>query len=403
MVSRQTGYLSNIKLIPATVWAVGFVTLLMNSSTIIIFSLMPVYLTSVMGLSLVALGRYEGSIELTSWIVRIISGPISDIISKRKPVLVIAYSCAAISRIIFPYAPNVESVVFARIIDRIGNGLQASPREALIGDVSPKEIKGSCYGLRQTLGLIGSFLGALVTIYIMTITNNNYIMAFWVAFIPAVLAVLIVAIFVKDAKNNVKKINQSIKQIFSIENIKKLNVNYFRVVIFSTIFMFSYYSGAFAILQAKTAGLSEDKVSLVMVVQNFLGFLMAFPMGMLSDKFGRKQFIVIGCLFNILGNICIAQTGSLTIVMTGIGLWGAQLGMMSGLISTKIAENAPKELRATAFAIYFGITGLTVFISNNIAGYVAQNFGISKVFFVGATFAALAMLFVNILPKSIKD
>lgn len=400
MAATQNGFLSVIRLIPATVWALGLMTLLLSTSTTMVFALTPLYLTSVMGLSFATLGRYEGMIEGTSWAVRIFSGPLSDMLSKRKPLLVAAWSCVTLSRVLLPYASTIGGVVFARVIDRIGNGLQASPREALIGDVAPPQIKSSCYGLRQTLGLLGSFLGALLAIYIMRLTKNDYILSFWVALIPALLAGALVIFFVKDAVITApRKTFQSVVQIFAWNQIKQLNANYRRVVVFAGLFMLSYYSGAFPILQAKSAGLPDDQSALVMVIQNFAGFMMAFPAGWLADRFGYKKFLISGCILSIIGDLLIAQTTSLPLVLLGIGVWGSQLGMMSGIISSKVSEYAPPGLRATAFALYFGVNGVMVALSNGLAGHIAHTWGLKYVFYTSSTLALIAMCSVCLLPK----
>lgn len=399
-MNTQPNYKATMAMIPSIVWVVGAVTLLINVSSTLIISLMPTYMKSVLNISFQDLGMLDGIIEGSSWMIRIFSGPLSDMLSSRKPILVLGLLCATTSRLIFPYAGSAKTILLARIMDRIGNGLQASPREALIGDVAPTQIKATCYGLRQTLGLIGSCLGGVLAIAVMMLSDNNYKMAFGVAIIPAIMALLLIIIFVKEPAGKTDQKKESIWKVFTIDNIKQLNANYLKTIVFAGLFMLSYYSSSFPTLQAQKAGLPDNFTSLVMVTQNLMGFLIAFPMGFFADKFGYRQFLVLGCILSIVGNLMIAQTSSLTLVLLGIGIWGAQLGMMSGIISSKITEHSPAQLRATAFGLYFGVNGLMIGISNHIAGSVASMFGLEYVFYVSTLFAIIALMSVKILPHN---
>ncbi len=377
--------------IPPGVWAIGFVTMLMNGSTIIIFVLHPLYLKSVLGISFVYLGLLEGGVEAASWFTRIFSGVLSDYIHKRKPLLIAAYGLAAFSRLIFPFSPGVGVVFAARFIDRIGNGMQATPREALIGDLAPAELKGACYGLRQTLGTIGSFAGALLLVCLLRWKGVDYTTAFWVAVIPPIVALVILMFFVRDLIE-LKPRKRSLKKVFHLQDIKNLPSRYWRILLVASVFMLSNYSGAFMILQSKSAGLADFEVPIVMVIQNIMAFLVAFPVGWLSDLIGRRMLLGIGFAVVVLSNLLLAETQNIIAVLIGVGLWGVQMGMNQSLLVAKIADTAPEELRGSAFGIYYFVIGIMVFFTNYIAGKLSDLYSPESVFYASAMTALVAIL-----------
>jgi MFS family permease len=386
---HQASKLSIFRMIPKTIWAIGCVTLLVNGSTIIVFSLTPLYLTSVFGVSLVYLGTLEGLVEAASWFTRIFSGVLSDYLHRRKPILIFAYCLAACSRFVFPLAPTANWVFLARFLERISNGLQATPREALIGDVAPATLKGACYGLRQTLGTVGSFMGALALWYCWK--EQDYMLAFWYAGIPTLLAVLVLFIFVQDKIK--EKPNEKIKRKFiNLKVIKNLPLNYWQVVIIATLFMLSNYSGMFIILQGQKAGLCGSNISLVMVFQNIMTFLSAFPMGWLSDKIGRNALLMLGFILVIISNLLMTKDTLLSVYLCGVAIWGVQMGITQSLFVTKIADTAPEALRGTAFGIFYLLSGVAVFVCNTISGRIAHAYAHEAVFYASSVFAFVALL-----------
>lgn len=394
--------LALFRLLPPGIWAIGLATLFMNGSTIIIFSLSPLYLTSVMGVSHMNLGLIEGAVEAVAWFTRIFSGVISDIIHKRKPLLLAAYGIAASSRLIFPLAPTAGWIFSARFIDRIGNGLQATPREALIADLAPKELKGASYGLRQTLGMIGSCLGALGVFCLFRWGSVNYELAFWIAVIPPFLALIFLYFFVHDRTNSTPKSgnSKSLSEHFFqlLTHINSLDNRYWRVIIVAVLYTLSNYSGAFMMLQAKQTGLSISESPLVMVVQNFMAFLVAFPVGWLSDRLGRRVFLSFGFSFLLLANIFMSMNHSIVFFLIGVGLWGMQMGINHSLMVAKVADVAPKDLRGTAFGIYYFLLGVAFFLANIASGWLSQYYGTSYVFYASSGVIVFAILSLSLLP-----
>lgn len=387
--------------IPRSIWGIGCVTLLMNMSTIIIFSLSPIYMTTVLGVTSFGVGIFEGAVEFISWITRSFSGVISDHMRKRKPLLLIAYSLAAISRPIFAVASNVFWLFVSRSIDRVGNGIQAPPREALVGDIAPKKLKGASYGLRQTLAMLGSFLGAVLVVIWFNERGEDFKSIFWFASVTPVLAVLTLLFMVKDsplAKMKEKKSNF----VESIKHIKNLKVDYWLVVFVAGVFMFSNYSGAFLILQAKAKVESITIAPVVMIFQNFAAMIAAYPIGRLSDKIDRRKLLAIGFLITIFSNTCLAYASGFFLIAAGATLWGAQLGITQSLLVAKVADTTSKEIRGTAFGLYYGAMGAMVFMGNATMGKVSEILSSEIAFHVSSFAAAVALFCLPLIKPSQK-
>jgi len=384
-----------------SIWAIGFVSLLVNSSAVIIFSLFPLYVTKVLGVSLIGLGFIEAIGELFAWFTRIFSGVLSDYLHRRKPLLMVAYSLMAVSRFIFPLAPFVSLLVGARAIDRIANGLQASPREALVGDAAPAHLKGASYGLRQTLAVLGSFAGSLLMYYLFRQVGIDYTLAFWLASIPVCVALFILYFFVRDRIDIKAKKPLNLKP-FHLVDILHLPREYWLVIGVAGLFMMSNYSGAFMILQTERAGLAEHEITLVMVIQNLAAFLFAFPIGWLSDKLGRLTFLAIGFGLVIISNLFLSVTESLPMVLVGVAIWGVQIGINQSVIMAKIADASPLHLRGSAFGIYYILVGLTLFISNTVSGWLSHHHGVQSIFFASSIVAFVALLLLPLLRSKHK-
>ncbi len=387
--------------LPKSIWGIGLVTLLVNLSSVIIFSLSPIYLTTVLGVSTFDLGILEGFVEATSWFTRIFAGILSDYLYRRKPILVFAYTLSALSRPIFAIAPSLGWIAGARLIDRVSNGLQATPREALVGDLAPKNLKGTCFGLRQTLSMIGSFAGAGIVMFLMYQTKGNYEIIFWAAAVPPILAVLALVFFVQDSPIAGRH-HAKISFWAHLKHTRHLTKQYWRVVFVAGIFMFSNYSGAYMILQGTHQGLSPSQVPILMVLQNLFAFASAYPMGRLSDRFDRRILIGIGFIITIISNAFFALAHGPMFVLIGASLWGLQMGMTQSLLLTKVADTTFTEIRGTGFGIYYLIIGVTIFLSNTITGWIFAHHKPSFAFWLSACVAGVASILLPFISSSQK-
>jgi MFS family permease len=397
-----------ISQIPLTVWILGIMTLLLNLSSIMIFSLSPLYLTQVMGLAAMYLGIFEGCVEFCSWVTRVFAGALSDYLRKRKPILISACIVTVIARPLFAIAPSVTWVYGAKLLDRISNGFQATPREALVGDVAPSEIKGTCYGLRQSLGVTGSLLGAAALMYLMRVTHNDYKLIFWIAGIPPILALCALLLFVKDSPSEVieKKLKEKergsyFKALFS--KVPQLSRGYWTVICVTAIFMISNYSGAYRILQAKNEGFPIEDISIIMIAQNLGTMLAAFPMGRFSDMIDRRILLTVGFFITVSSNLFLVFLGGVSGILVGSLLWGMQMGVTQSILSTMVADTTNKALRGTAFGIYYCVIAFSLLCGNTLMGCLSGRFGLSMGFVSSAIISAIGIALVFLVMKPFRN
>jgi MFS family permease len=379
---------SRLREIPNAVWALGFVSLLMDTSSEIIHALLPVYLVQVLGASMVTVGFIEGIAEATASITKVFSGAISDWLGKRKWLAVIGYGLAALTKPVFPLAPSVGWLVAARFVDRIGKGIRGAPRDALIADITPANLRGSAFGLRQSLDTAGAFIGPALAIGLMWLTANNFRTVFWIAVIPAFLcvALLVLAIDEPERPAGLRKV----KSPLSAVELKRLGLAYWFVVGIAVVFSLARFSEAFLILRAQAVGLPVMLVPLVLVLMNLVYSLAAYPAGALSDRVNRITLLSIGFGFLVVADLVLAFTNGLGGVAAGVALWGLHMGFTQGLLATLVADTAPPELRGTAYGMFNLLSGLSLLVASVLAGELWERIGPQSTFLAGALFTALA-------------
>jgi MFS family permease len=381
---------STLSRIPRSIWAIGFVSMFMDISSEMIHALLPVYLTTVLGASALSVGFIEGIAEATASITKLFSGVISDWFGRRKLLAVIGYALAAFTKPIFPLASTIGWVTIARFIDRIGKGIRGAPRDALVADIAPPELRGASFGLRQSLDTIGAFLGPLIAIALMWWSANNFKLIFWLAVIPAFMAVAVLVFGVKEPTESANK--KAHVWPLSGRAMKAMGTRFWLVMIVATLFTLARFSEAFLILKAQLSGLSLMWIPLVLVVMNITYALTSYPAGVLSDRFGRTVLLGIGMVALIAADLVLARSTTLIGVTVGTILWGLHMGLTQSTLSTLVADHAPAGLRGTAFGIYNLCTGLAMLAASIIAGGLWDKIGPQATFFAGAGFAALALI-----------
>ena len=391
--------LATLRAIPSGIWALGLVALLMDISSEMIHALLPIYLVTVMGVSVLTVGIIEGIAEATAAIVKIFSGAISDKLGKRKLLAVIGYGLAAVTKPVFPLASSVGWVVAARFIDRIGKGIRGAPRDALMADISPQHLRGASFGLRQSLDTIGAFAGPLLAILLMWLFANNITAVFWFAVIPAFLAMLFMIFGVQepDRPPGLRKVESPLSR----EELKRLGGGYWSIIAVAVVFTLARFSEAFLLLKAQSAGLPIMLVPAVMVVMNLVYALAAYPVGVLSDNGSRMRVLVIGLCLLVVADLVLALSSGVTGVMIGVALWGLHMGFTQGLLTTLVADTAPPELRGTAFGMFNLLTGLALLAASIIAGALWDWIGPQATFLTGAAFTAVSLAGVVLLMSRI--
>jgi len=373
----------------------GFVSLLMDVSSEMIHSLLPLFMVGTLGTSALMVGLIEGLAESTALIIKIFSGALSDYLGKRKGLAVLGYGLGAMSKPLFALAPGMGMVLGARLIDRIGKGIRGAPRDALIADIAPPSRRGAAFGLRQTLDTVGAFLGPLIAVGLMLVSNNDFRAVFWAAVIPGLLAVGLLAVGVKEPQRPAgEKRSNPIRR----ENLKRLSSGYWWVVLIGTVFTFARFSEAFLVLRAEQEGIPVSLVPLVMVAMNLVYAISAYPFGKLSDRVNHRGLLAIGLAVLIAADLILASGSHWITLLTGVGLWGIHMGITQGLLATMITDHAPQDLRGTAFGLFNLITGLALLIASGLAGFIWDQWGASCTFYMGASFSSLALL--GLLKKS---
>ena len=376
--------------IPPGIWALGFVSLLMDVSSEMIHALLPVYLVTVLGTTMVAVGIIEGIAEATASIVKVFSGAISDWLGKRKLLAAIGYGLAAFTKPIFPLASSVGWLVAARFIDRVGKGIRGAPRDALVADIAPAHLRGASFGLRQSLDTVGAFLGPGLAIALMWLTANAFRTVFWVAVIPAFLslALILFAVHEPARPGGLRKVRSPLSRA----ELSQLGSPYWWVVGIATVFALARFSEAFLILRAQAIGLPLAMIPLVLVVMNVVYALAAYPAGVLSDRFNRMTMLMTGFGILIAADIVLAVSGCLVGVTVGVILWGLHMGFTQGLLATLVADTAPPELRGTGYGVFNLMAGLAALVASVLAGALWDSSGPQATFLAGAGFTAVALV-----------
>lgn len=376
--------------IPAGIWALGFVSMLMDISSEMIHALLPVYMVTVLGTSTLVVGIIEGIAEATASIVKVFSGALSDWLGKRKLLAIAGYGLAALTKPIFPLAATLEWLVAARFIDRIGKGIRGAPRDALVADLSPPELRGASFGLRQSLDTIGAFTGPLLAVALMWLFANDFQAVFWIAVIPAVLSVAVLAIAVKEPVA-VGERRRPARLPLRRSEFVRLERRYWEVVAVAAVFTLARFSEAFLLLRAQQFELPLFLVPLVLVVMSLAYSLSSYPVGVLSDRMNRAALLAAGLVLLIFANLALAFATNLAVAGIGIVMWGLHMGFSQGLLAALVADTAPPDLRGTAFGVFNLVTGLALLLASVIAGVLWETAGPAATFLAGAAFSVFAL------------
>jgi MFS family permease len=388
---------SKFRQIPRGVWALGFVSLFMDVSSEMIHALLPIYLVTVLGASALTIGFIEGVAEATANITKIFSGALSDWLGKRKLLAGIGYGLAAFTKPVFPLASSVGWVVAARFIDRIGKGIRGAPRDALVADIAPDELRGASFGLRQALDTVGAFLGPLAAIGLMAASDDNFKLVFWIAVFPAFIAFGLLLLGVEEPA---RRVEAKPKPRLRLADAKGLHRGFWMVVTVSTVLTLARFSEAFLVLRAQMAGLPLAFIPLVLVVMNIIYALSAYPAGALSDRIGRQGVLIAGVAFLIIADLVLARGDTVPVALAGVVFWGLHMGFTQGLLSAMVADTAPATLRGTAFGVFNFATGIAMLAASILAGALWDVYGPAATFLAGAAITTLSLVgFILLGPR----
>ena len=379
----------HLRQIPKSIWVLGFVSLLMDVSSEMIHSLLPLFMVTTLGTSVLAVGLIEGVAEATALIVKIFSGVLSDYLGQRKRLALLGYALGAFTKPLFAIATSSGLILSARIIDRVGKGIRGAPRDALVAEIAPAHLRGAAFGLRQSLDTVGAFLGPLLAVGLMILWANDFRAVFWVAVIPGLLAVLLLFLGVTEPKQN--HTNHRINPI-SKANLKRLNAAYWWVVIIGALFMLARFSEAFLVLKGQQSGIPIAYTPLIMVAMNIIYAATAYPFGKLSDRLSHTRLLAFSLIILIAADLVIANSHHWSTLLFGLTLWGIHMGITQGLLAALVAATSPKDLLGTAYGFFNLMSGIALLVASALAGLVWDLYGSSATFYAGAVFCGLTLV-----------
>jgi MFS family permease len=387
----------SLRHVPREIWLISLANMLINIASIITFSFTPFFLIATFGISRLNFGIIEGIVEGSSWGIRVLSGALSDWMRKRKLLMTLGYALLALSRPFYIFATSILWVFSGRMIDRIANGLQASPREALTADYAPADLRGLCFGIRQACGWMGSVIGAIVGVIAMKLSGDNFRLVFAISSVPAVAAAVIVWAFIKDSprladpEKEGGQTQSTNTHRLRFSDLKQLSKSYWILLAVSSTYMLARFSESFISLRAENLGMEKAYIPIVIAIISLASAFSAYPAGILSDRIDRRIFVGAGLLTVILSDIILAASTSVTGILIGSITWGVQVGLCQGLFVTMVADRAPKSLRGTAFGIYFLVSGIAMFIASSIAGWLSHTLGHHAPFYSGIMFSCISL------------
>jgi MFS family permease len=374
---------------PAGVWVLGFVSLLMDISSEMIHSLLPLFMVKALGASALTVGLIEGLAEATALIVRIFSGTLSDYLGRRKGLTVFGYALGTFSKPLFALAQSAGFILGARLLDRLAKGIRGAPRDALLTDLTPPAIRGAAFGLRQSLDTVGAFIGPLLGALLMLLWANDFRAVFWFAVIPGVASVALLVFGLREpARSSSTKRENPIRR----GNLRQLDASYWRVVGLGAVFTLARFSEAFLVLRAMQCGIPLALIPLVMAEMSLVYSLSAWPFGRLSDRMSHRRLLALGLAVLIAADLVLASCEHWGVVLAGVALWGLHMGITQGLLSAMVSKTAPEKLRGTAFGFFHVVSGLAMLLASVAAGLLWDRLGAPATFLAGALFCIAALI-----------
>ncbi|HLB31657.1 MAG TPA: MFS transporter [Gammaproteobacteria bacterium] len=375
---------------PRNVWVLGFGSMFMDISSEMIHSLLPVFMATVLGASMLTIGMIEGIAEATAAIAKVFSGMLSDYVRKRKSLIVLGYGLAAITKPVFPLATTIEWVFGARFVDRIGKGIRGAPRDALVADSVPPRLRGAAYGLRQALDSVGAFIGPLLALALMIGLADDIRSVLWIAVFPAFLAVLLLTVAIREPEPSGH--HEGSRNRLRLADAKCLSLHFWLIVALGAVFTLARFSEAFLILRAQGLGLAISYAPAVLIVMNIVYALVAYPAGAAADRLTARALLTVGLLVLVAADLVLALARVPWVALLGAALWGLHMALTQGLLAKLVADTAPADMRGTAFGVFNLANGGALLLASVIAGWLWSLYGASATFVAGAVFAVVAAI-----------
>lgn len=391
--------------IPLSIWAIGSASMLLNISTVMVFGVIAIYIKQILGAGTGFIVMLEGFFEAIAFIMKLLSGLISDYFRRPKKIMALGFLMVALSRPIFALFASVPMVIIARLLDRLGNGMQSTPRDALVGDFSPLHLKGACFGLRNAMATAGSFIGGIIGILLMKLTDQDIQQIFMYASIPATLGFLILLIFVKDPhEKEITKDKKPVRHPLHIKDLKRLGKPYWLLMIIAAVFMSARVGDSMLAMHAtQSFGMDPSFSHGILILYNLTNSLFSYPVGLLSDRLGRNGFLALSFVLLIVADGFLAFSTSLPVMLVGVGLWGIQIGMSQDMFLCIIADQVPEDLRGTGIGFYYLINSIGLILAGVIGGYLADQYSQFATFMGSGAIALFALVVLGLLRPALED
>jgi MFS family permease len=384
--------------VPTNVVLLGLVSLFTAMSSAMVYGLLPLFLVKVLGTTAAVVGVIEGVAEATTSLLKIVSGRVSDWVGRRKPLVVLGYMLSAVNKLLFPVAEAVSTITVARVIDRVGKGIRDAPRDAFLTDLIPLPVRGSGFGLRLSFYTTGFVLGPLIAIGLMLLSGDNFRLVFWVAVIPAFLAIIVLVAAVKEAPNSPG--DDTYGGPYRVNDLARFSKAFWRSISVASLLSLARCSQAFLVLKANQVGVEASFVPMILVLTHTVYSATAYPFGILADRLDRRIQLGFGAVVLVTAHVLLAAATSIEMAALGAAIWGLQLAVTQGLLAASIADAAPDELRATAFGIFDLAVGTATLLASTAAGALWVIGGPSLTFAAGACVASSAVILLWFQPAA---
>ena len=380
--------------ITRNVLILGLVSLFTDLSSQMVFPLIPLFLTSVLGTGAYAVGIIEGAAETTASLLKVVSGYWSDKIRKRKPFLLFGYSLSSVAKPLFAFATVWYFVLFIRVIERIGKGLRTAPRDAIVAELCEPEIRGKIYGFHRAMDGIGSVSGAILAFLLLPVLGYKNIFLF--AFIPGIIAVFVI-LFIKEKNAPLKK---EAKDISFKLSIKELPYNLKLFIIVSSIFALGHFGYAFLLLRATDIGLTDNTAIFLYILFYVAYTICVIPAGILSDKIGRKPVLILGYIVFAMTSLGLIFASNLYALLLFFIIYGIFFAMIDGVQRAFVVDLAPERLKATALGTFHTAIGLVALPGGFIAGFLWDRVSPETTFIYGSALAIISIVLFTFVKKN---
>ena len=359
------------------VFAMGLVSFFTDFSTEMILGILPLYIVNNLGASKAILGTIEGSAELISYSMRMVSGSLSDKMGKRKIFVLIGYGLSTASKPFFAVATGWVEAFIVRAIDRIGKGVRTAPRDALIADSIPETISGKAFGIHRTIDQLGAILGPIAAFAILEVMDIRFVFLF--SLIPGAVAVFILIYFVKEVA--VKR--HSSTKITVRSNIgslvtKRENRPFVFLLVVSGIFGLGAFNFSFILLKASDLKIEESLIPIIYAVINVAYTAVGIPAGILADRIGKEKVLIVGYIVFAVSTLIMAILSESPLSAYILALiFGTYLGIGETVQRAIVPKYVPSEMRGTAYGLYYLVAGITFFVANVVFGFLWDTYSLN--------------------------